>query len=149
MSTNRKFVLGLALSLSATLLGTGALAGEPKIHVHKSPTCGCCTKWVAHLRENGFEVETTDLRDLRMVKAMAGIAPEQASCHTARVAGYVIEGHVPAEDIRRLLAERPGARGLTVPGMPKGSPGMEAPNPEHYQVLLIDEEGETEVFAEH
>ena len=75
--------------------------------VNKSPTCGCCSKWVTHLQENGFEVETTDLKDVRMVKSMSGIKPEQASCHTAKVGDYVIEGHVPVEDIKRLLAEHP------------------------------------------
>jgi hypothetical protein len=141
--------LSLALLLGAALTGTGALGGEPVIQVYKTPTCGCCTKWVSHLREHGFEVETTDLADLRVVKSMAGITPEQASCHTGKVDGYVIEGHVPAQDIRRLLAERPEARGLTVPGMPHGSPGMESPHPEPYQVLLIDAAGNTSVFAEH
>jgi hypothetical protein len=104
---------------------------------------------VTHLQENGFEVETTDLKDLRMIKSMSGIKPEQASCHTAKVGGYTIEGHVPADDIKRLLAERPEARGLTVPGMPKGSPGMETPQPDHYQVLLLGTDGNTAVFAEH
>ncbi len=88
-------------------------------------------------------------KDLRAIKSISGIAPEQASCHTATVDGYVIEGHVPAADVRRLLAERPDARGLTVPGMPQGSPGMESPNPEHYQVLLIGRDGTTTLFAEH
>ncbi len=147
MKTTRNFFLGLLLSMA--LVSAGAWAEDPKITVYKSPTCGCCTKWVSHLRESGFSVETTDLKDLRMIKSMSGIKPEQASCHTAKIDGYVIEGHVPADDIKRLLTERPDARGLTVPGMPKGSPGMEAPQPDHYQVLLIDEAGNTEVFAEH
>ena len=94
-------------------------------------------------------METTDLNDLRMIKSMSGIKPEQASCHTAKVDGYVIEGHVPADDIKRLLAERPDARGLTVPGMPLGSPGMETPQPDHYQVLLLGNDGNTAVFAAH
>lgn len=135
----------------AALLASGAAIAEdlPTITVYKSPTCGCCTQWISHLREDGFEVEGVDLQDLRMIKSMSGIAPEQASCHTARIGDYVIEGHVPASDIRRLLAEHPDARGLTVPGMPQGSPGMESPNPEHYQVLLIGPSGETTVFAQH
>ena len=141
--------LSLNLFLAAALLSTSALAADPKITVYKSPTCGCCTKWVSHLQENGFEVETTDLKDLSLAKSMSGITPEQASCHTAKVGGYVIEGHVPAEDIKRLLVERPDARGLIVPGMPKGSPGMEHPNPDHYQVLLLGNDGSTAVFAEH
>ena len=141
--------LSLSLFLAAGLLSTGALAEDQTITVYKSPTCGCCTKWVSHLQESGFDVETTDLTDLRLIKSMSGIKPEQASCHTATVGGYVIEGHVPAADIKRLLAERPDARGLTVPGMPKGSPGMEAPQPDHYQVLLLGNDGSTAVFAEH
>ena len=147
---NRIKEITLGLLLGAALLSTSALAeDDPKIMVYKSPTCGCCTKWVSHLQENGFEVETTDLNDLRMIKSMSGIQPEQASCHTAKVGDYVVEGHVPADDIKRLLAERPDARGLTVPGMPKGSPGMEHPNPDHYQVLLLGNDGTTEVFAEY
>jgi len=141
--------LSLHLFLGSALLSMGALAEQPKIMVYKSPTCGCCSKWVSHLQENGFDVETVDLNDLSMIKSMSGIKPELASCHTARVDDYVIEGHVPADDIKRLLAERPEARGLTVPGMPMGSPGMEAPQSDHYQVLLLDKDGQTQVFAEH
>ena len=142
--------LSLGLLLGTALLSTGALAeDDPEIMVYKSPTCGCCSKWVTHLEESGFEVETTDLKDLRMIKSMSGIKPEQASCHTAKVGGYVIEGHVPADDIKRLLADKPEARGLTVPGMPKGSPGMEHQNPDHYQVLLLGNDESTTVFAEH
>lgn len=147
MSKTTTTLIGLVLG--GTLLSSGLAAADPAITVYKTPTCGCCTKWVGHLREKGFEVQTTDLEDLRMIKSMSGVAPEQASCHTARVDGYVIEGHVPASDIKRLLAERPKAKGLTVPGMPLGSPGMEHPNPQHYEVLLLDEAGNTRVFAEH
>lgn len=148
MNAMKTYSLGLFLGIA--LLSTSALAkDDPKIMVYKSPTCGCCTKWVSHLQENGFEAETTDLNDLRMIKSMSGIKPEQASCHTAKVDGYVIEGHVPADDIKRLLAERPDARGLTVPGMPLGSPGMETPQPDHYQVLLLGNDGNTAVFAAH
>ncbi len=147
MNRIKEFTLGLLLGTA--MLSTGALAEDPKIMVYKSPTCGCCTKWVSHLEENGFEVETTDLKDLRLIKSMSGIKPEQASCHTAKVGDYVIEGHVPAADIKRLLTERPDARGLTVPGMPKGSPGMEVPRPSHYQVLLLGKDGSTELFAQH
>jgi hypothetical protein len=143
----RHSISGLLLLLP--LLSVTALADEPSIAVYKSPTCGCCSKWIEHLKANGFDVEPVDVTDLRLVKSIAGIAPEQASCHTARIGDYVIEGHVPAADIRRLLSEHPEARGLTVPGMPQGSPGMESPNPEHYQVLLIGEDGSTSVLAEH
>ena len=139
----------LALFLGASLLSTAALAEEPTIAVYKSPTCTCCGKWIAHLEREGFKVDAIDTTDLGTVKSMAGISPEQASCHTARVGGYVIEGHVPAEDIRRLLAEHPDAHGLTVPGMPLSAPGMDVPSPHHYQVLLIGKDGSASVFAEH
>jgi len=133
------------------VLSTAAWAAEalPKVTVYKSPTCGCCGKWISHLRENGFTVEGVDMENLRWVKRISGIGPQEQSCHTARVGSYVIEGHVPAEDIKRLLAEKPDATGLTVPGMPQGSPGMESPRPEHYEVLLLKKDGSTEVFARH
>ena len=150
MNRIKAFTLGLLLGTA--FLSTGALAeDDPKIMVYKSPTCGCCSKWVTHLKENGFDVETTDLNDLRMIKSMSGIKPEQASCHTAKVGGYVIEGHVPADDIKRLLAESPEARGLILPGMPKGSPGMEVAgfDSEPFDVVTFDKSGNTEVFASY
>jgi hypothetical protein len=119
------------------------------IIVYKSPTCGCCTKWVSHLQENGFEVETIDLQDMNSVKAEVGISRQLASCHTAKIGGYVIEGHVPASDIKRLLKERPDVVGLTVPGMPMGSPGMEGHRKDNYDVLTFTNSGETAVFSSH
>jgi len=139
----------LALFLGAAFLSTAALAEDPTISVYKSPTCTCCGKWIAHLEKEGFKVDPIDTTNLGVVKSMAGISADQASCHTARIGNYVIEGHVPAEDIKRLLAERPDARGLTVPGMPLTAPGMDLPGPQHYQVLLIGKDGSTSVFAEH
>lgn len=122
----------------------------PKVVVHKSPTCGCCELWVRHMRRFGFQVETHDVQDLGAVKAEAGIPYGLGSCHTARVGGYFIEGHVPAEDVKRLLFEKPVARGLTVPGMPIGSPGMEqGERREPYDVLLVAKDGTTKVFAHH
>ena len=144
-SSGWRLLAGLALATASA----GLHAAEPAITIYKRPTCGCCTEWADHLRKNGFAVETVDSLDLSRIKAMSGVKPELASCHTAFVNGYVIEGHVPADDITRLLAEKPNARGLTVPGMPAGSPGMESPTPEHYQVLLIDKTGKTTVFATH
>ena len=129
------------------LLPNSAFAEE--ITVYKSPTCGCCSKWIDHLRDNGFKVKTTDLKDLRMIKSMSGVKPELASCHTALIDGYVIEGHVPADDIRRLLKERPEIAGLTAPGMPMGSPGMEGPRKDKYDVLTFQKDGRTAVFASH
>ena len=139
----------LALVLGAALLSTAALAEEPTISVYKSPTCTCCGKWIAHLEKEGFKVDAVDTTNMGVVKSMAGIAADQASCHTARVGDYVIEGHVPAEDIKRLLAEHRDARGLTVPGMPLSAPGMDVPSPQHYQVLLIRKDGTTSLFAQH
>lgn len=145
MNTTIKTLIILPLLLLAGILQ----AADPKITVYKSPSCGCCGKWVTHLQANGFTVETVDMRDLSLVKSMSGVTPPLASCHTAQVDGYVIEGHVPAGDIRRLLAERPDVKGLTVPGMPHGSPGMETGRKDPYQVLTFDEAGETRLFAKH
>jgi len=137
-------------AFTAAIASASALAATPdEITVYKSPTCGCCSSWVDHLRESGFRVKTVDTTDLGKVKAAAGVTPEIASCHTAVVDGYLIEGHVPPEDIRRLLKEHPQVKGLAVPGMPAGAPGMDVPNPQHYQVLTFDSQGKTTVFAEH
>ena len=143
----------LALGLVATVGLNGqsqAEDGLKDIHVYKSPTCGCCTDWVDHLKENGFKVEVTETNNLNPIKIDAGLTPSLASCHTAFVGDYVIEGHVPANDIHRLIAEAPKAKGLSVPGMPAGSPGMEVGGrKDHYQVLMFNDSGQTKVFAEH
>jgi len=141
--------LSLGLSLCAALFAGAAVGDDIKITVYKTPTCGCCTKWVSHLEQNGFQVETKDLTNLGMIKSMAGVKPELASCHTARVEGYIVEGHVPADDIKRLLRERPAVKGLTTPGMPHGSPGMESVPDVPFEVLTFDSDGKTEVFAHH
>lgn len=136
-----------ALGYASPLLAAGA---AQSIHVYKSPTCGCCTAWIDHLENNGFDVETTDTRNMNRVKIEAGLTRNLASCHTAFVGDYVIEGHVPAEDIHQLIANAPNARGLAVPGMPAGSPGMEmGDRKDHYQVLMFNDQGQTKVFAEH
>ncbi len=121
------------------------------VTVYKTPTCGCCRAWVDHLRAEGFRVETVDRDDLTMVKAVNAVPGQLQSCHTATVGGYVVEGHVPAGDIRRLLAERPPVAGVAVPGMPVGSPGMEVPGTpaDRYDVLSFDRSGSTAVFASH
>ena len=134
---------------AAFILATPALADAPKVTVYKSPTCGCCSKWIEHLEENGFAVAATDVHDLRPIKQINGVPPAMASCHTALVGGYFVEGHVPAEDIRRLLSERPEIAGLAVPKMPEGSPGMEGPNPVPYAVWAIRSDGSREVYARH
>jgi hypothetical protein len=143
----------LAGALACAAL-SAPLAAEPKpdakaeVRVYKSPTCGCCEKWVDHLRAEGFTVHTSDVPDLAPIKQENGIAPELSACHTAFVGGYVVEGHVPASDIRRLLAERPKVAGLAVPGMPIGSPGMEGPNAAPYEVLSFGGQG-VRVFSKH
>jgi hypothetical protein len=123
----------------------------PRMLVHKSPTCGCCGLWVEHLRQAGFPVEVRDQENIHPIKERLGIPFGKGSCHTAQVDGYVIEGHVPVQDIKRLLAERPQARGLVLPGMPAGSPGMEMPDGrvEPYTVELIATDGGTRPFAQH
>lgn len=122
---------------------------DATVTVYKSPTCGCCGKWEDHLRAHGFTVESKPTEDVQAVKATLGVPEPLRSCHTAVVGGYVIEGHAPADDIARLLRERPEIAGLAVPGMPLGSPGMEAPSPESYDVVAFDRNGETSVFAKH
>lgn len=124
-----------------------ATPGVPQVTVYKSPTCGCCEEWVTHLRENGFAVIVHDQNDLSTVKAANGITPQLESCHTAVIEGYVVEGHVPADLIARMLNERPDIAGLAVPGMPGGTPGMESAPKEPYQVLAIGKDGRTSVYA--
>jgi hypothetical protein len=119
--------------------------------VHKSASCGCCGAWVDHMRHAGFRVEVRDADDLEPVKTRLGIPYGKGSCHTAEVGGYFVEGHVPATDVRRLLAEKPDAKGLVLSGMPAGSPGMELPDgrTEPYTVELVQRDGTTQPFAAH
>jgi len=136
---------------AAALLGLAPSAGAQRaeaVTVYKSPTCGCCSEWVKHLRANGFRVETHDLGDVSPIRRRYGVPSALASCHTAVVGGYAIEGHVPASDIVRLLRERPKIAGLSVPGMVIGSPGMEQGTPQPYATLAFDERG-YRVFAQH
>lgn len=143
-------VLGLAVAASINIPWAFAVeGGTPEITVYKSPDCGCCGKWVDHLRANGFSVRVENRYDLSAVKEAEGVPPDLQSCHTAVAGRYVIEGHVPAADIKRLLAAEPAARGLAVPGMPAGSPGMEAgAYTEPYDVFLFGKAGRI-VFASH
>ena len=146
-----RWVLAAVLAcaaISAPLAAEPKSESKPEIRVYKSPTCGCCEKWVEHLRAEGFTVHTTDVPDVTPIKLENGVAPELSACHTAFVGGYVVEGHVPASDIRRLLAERPKVAGLAVPGMPVGSPGMEGPRAVPYEVLSFGEQG-VRVFSKH
>ena len=133
----------------ATVVALLAQETDPVVEVYKSPTCGCCSVWVTHLEEHGFSVKTNDVRSMGGVKQEAGVPRGVYSCHTAFVDGYVVEGHVPAEDIQRLLDERPAVAGIGVGGMPIGSPGMEGPNPQPYDVLAFDEDGNLSHFASH
>lgn len=129
----------------------GAVIAQDKITVYKSPSCGCCNKWISHLEDNGFKVSAVNMDNVVPKKIEFGITQQTASCHTAVIDGYVVEGHVPAEDIKRLLKTRPkNIKGLAVPGMPIGSPGMEqGGRQDPYAVLSIDKQGRTQVFARH
>jgi hypothetical protein len=124
-------------------------AARPEVQVFKSPTCGCCTKWEKHLEARGFRIQSTHVDDLTRIKRWYGVPADAAACHTAIVEGYVIEGHVPVADVERLLRERPEVRGLIVPGMPLGSPGMESPTPEPYSVYTFDGSGLGSVYSRH
>ena len=130
---------GVLLAGAASLLPCGvlAVAAEPVITVHRDPNCGCCSGWVRHLQKAGFPTTVLDTTDLDAVKTRLGVPDDLAACHTAEASGYVIEGHVPAVALKRLLAEKPDATGLAVPGMPIGSPGMEGAAPEPYDVVLF------------
>ena len=154
ISTNlrtHRSMLGVLIFSWIVFMGAQASAEAPTIQVYKTPTCGCCTKWIDHLREAGFTVEATELSNLDSLKAMNGVPSRLTSCHTAIVEGYIIEGHVPASDISKLLKERPSVSGLAVPGMPMGSPGMEHPDTtrhEAYDVVSFGADGE-EIFSRH
>ncbi|MDE0074286.1 MAG: DUF411 domain-containing protein [Gammaproteobacteria bacterium] len=120
----------------------------PRALVYKTPSCGCCNLWVDHMREAGFEVDARNLNDIIPIKIDAGVPPRMSSCHTTLIDGYVVEGHIPAEHVKRLLEERPDIVGIAVPGMPIGSPGMEGIGARPYQVLSWDRQGNVEVYAE-
>ncbi len=136
----------LAAALSLPML---AMAAAPVVDVYKSEYCGCCAAWVDHLKANGFAPKVTNVANPSDYRERGGIPNELGSCHTAIVQGYAIEGHVPASDIKRLLAEKPKAKGLAVPAMPLGSPGMEGPRKDPYDVLLVQADGKTKVFKHY
>jgi hypothetical protein len=140
-----RFASLLLLALVAAGCTRQAEAG-PVVTVYKTPTCGCCTAWEDHLRENGFQVVSHSLNDLRQVKAQQGVPDALGSCHTGVIEGYTIEGHVPADVIRRLIAERPAVDGIAVPGMPMGSPGMEGPYVDRYEVFTFKDGAPLDVY---
>ncbi len=133
----------------ATSAGIASAADHPAMTVWKDPSCACCGNWIAHMRAAGFTVTVKEVENLTPVKRLAGIPDHLQSCHTAKIDGYTIEGHVPAADVKRLLKTKPKASGLVVPGMPSGSPGMENGTIDPYDVLLLKDDGKTEVFSSH
>ena len=140
-----------AAAADGTGLHPAADAAAKTLVVHEGPHCGCCGQWREHMEAAGFNVELSKTHELGAVKAAAGVPRRLASCHTAQIGGYYVEGHVPAEEVQRLLAERPAAWGLAVAGMPAGAPGMEMPDGrvQPYEVLLVKADGSTEVFARY
>ena len=142
--------LPLLMAPSTLLAQAGGEQVEAQVVVYKSATCGCCSGWVDYLRDNGFEVQSHDVENLERIKAQHGLSdPRLMSCHTAIVDGYVVEGHVPVGDIRRLLKERPDVVGISAPGMPQLSPGMLSLEPKGYDVLSFDAAGETAVYSRY
>jgi hypothetical protein len=141
--------LGVAAAVAPVARIARAAGAAPLVEVWKTSTCGCCRAWVRHLEAAGFSVKVNEVADVTPVKERLGVPPALSSCHTAVVSGYLVEGHVPADDILRLLRESPPVRGILVPGMPAGSPGMEAARGERYEVLALDADGRTSVFATH
>ncbi len=143
-------VLSLVLGSATHAETTEQKDDSLSIVVYRSPTCGCCSKWVEHLRDNQFKIEDVVLDDMQAVKEKYRVPREMQSCHTALIGGYVVEGHVPAEDIKRLLKIKPKVIGISVPGMPVGTPGMEMGNRKApYDVISFDDEGGFKVFSSH
>ncbi|MCU7864627.1 MAG: DUF411 domain-containing protein [Candidatus Thiodiazotropha sp. (ex Lucinoma borealis)] len=139
-------LVGVGLVTGGILLSRQP-AGAADVVVYKSPTCGCCKKWISHLKDNGYTVEVHNQRNMDPVKAELGVPRHLQSCHTAKVGGYVVEGHVPADVIVRLLKEKPQIKGLAAPGMPMGSPGMEGPRNDAYDILTFQQNGKTTIYA--
>jgi hypothetical protein len=142
-------VVALALTTGAAPVSPIVSPKTPTITVYKDPGCGCCKNWIEHLIKHGYRVDAKDTPGMAEVKRTLGVPDRLSACHTAVVNGYLIEGHVPAADIARLLREKPKVAGLAVPGMPMGSPGMEGPRAQHYQVLSFDKAGKTKIFASY
>lgn len=151
MPTNRRewMLKAAALAASMAAMRISSAASLPEAVVYKSPYCGCCGDWVAHLQANGFTVKSIETVNLDPVRERYRVPAKLASCHTALIGGYVVEGHVPASAVKRLLKEKPAVVGISVPGMPIGSPGMEGPNPEAFNVMVFDERGQAKVFESY
>lgn len=145
----RRRTLTMLAAAPLALVSMRALSAAPAVSVFKLAECGCCDQWAEHLRKNGFTVSVRALPDLTPVRVKYGIPNIFGTCHTALVEGYAIEGHVPAGDIQRLLRAKPKIAGLAVPGMPAGSPGMEGPRSEPYDVLTFDRKGATQIYARY
>lgn len=147
----RRLIFRAAAALAAVAaLPSRAVTPPPQVQVFKSKTCGCCGAWVEHLRSAGFAVTVTEVDNTSATRKRLGMPERFGSCHTATVNGYVLEGHVPAREVQRLLAQKTPALGLAVPGMPAGSPGMEAGGRlEPYKVLLVDRSGRDSVYASY
>ena len=139
------------LGYVATAQQASTSAALPKVTVYKTSSCGCCKLWVEHMKSNGFDVQAMDVSsaDVRAVSKAAGLKDEDTSCHTAKIGNYTVEGHVPAADIKRMLKEKPAIAGLSAPGMPQGSPGMEQGSKEPYDVIAFKKDGTSTVFAKH
>ena len=137
--------LAAVLGVLALLLTQQTVAAD--IVVYKSPTCGCCGKWVEHMEKAGFSVEVENMNDVAPIRRELGVPGRMQSCHTAKVGDYFVEGHAPADLVKRLLADRPDIKGLAVPGMPMGSPGMEGPRKDPYDVIAIGKDGRARIYA--
>jgi hypothetical protein len=149
MSALRSTAAALLLVAATTLTAwRGASAPLPSMRVVKSPSCGCCAKWTEYVKKSGFTVTVEDKDDFTALKRASGVTRELESCHTAFVGGYVIEGHVPADLIKKLLVEKPaGVKGLAAPGMPASAPGMDTPG-QHYTVYSFDAQGHSKIYAQ-
>jgi len=137
----------VVVSLTAGVVPAEQSPVATEVVVYKRASCGCCGKWVEHMEQAGFSVEVHNLRNLKPIKAELGLPRPILSCHIARVGDYIVEGHVPADLVKRLIQAKPDIKGLSVPGMPMGSPGMEGPRTDNYDVLTINNDGSADVFA--
>ncbi|NEX59988.1 DUF411 domain-containing protein [Noviherbaspirillum galbum] len=145
----KKHLMAPALAAGVLAVHLVASAAQPVIEVYKSAFCGCCKEWIKHLEANGFKVKAKDVENPSDYREKMGMPDDLGSCHTGVVQGYALEGHVPAQEIKRLLAEKPKAKGLAVPGMPVGSPGMEGTRKDAFDVLLVDKDGRHSVYKHY